>query len=228
MEIEGSSIDPGELPAADCFQLPHLLHHFADQPAPYSSRRFDSAFAAAVVFVVVVVLVVAAAAVAFEAALQPFLADPSWQVSAGVAFPALPTVAVEAGVVGSFSAAAAAFVVVTGLAHLSVGAAAAWAQLPTSFPEVLAAAVVPSAPCSQTPVESTLAPLPCPYQGGLLPSVLVAADGVGAVASCQLGQPVFVEAEHVPSFSVHLPLVESSWQSPQQQAEDLWTAVVGT
>lgn len=204
-----------------------MLHHFADQPAPYSSRRFDSAFATAAVAVFVVVVVVAAAVVV-EAALQPFLADPSWPVSAGVAFPALPTVAAEAGVVDSFSAAAAAFVAATGLAHLSVGAAAAWAQLPTSFPEVLAAAVVPSAPCSQTPVESTLAPLPCPYQGGILPSVLVAADGVGAVASCQLGQPVFVAAERVPSFSVHLLLAESSWQSPQQQAEDLWAAVVGT
>lgn len=185
--------------------------------------------AAVAAFVAVVAVVVAAAVVAV-AALEPFLADPSWQVSAGVAFPALATVAAEAGAVGSFSVAASASVVASGLAHLPVEVAAAWAQLPTSFPEVLAAAVVPSAPCSlaSVPEGLTLVPLPCPFQGGLLPSVLVVADGVGAVASCQLVQPAFAATERVPSYAVRRPLAGSSWLSPQLQVGDLWAAVVGT
>lgn len=128
--------------------------------------------------------------------------------------------------VGSFSAAVDAFVVASDLAHLPVeAAAAAWAQIPPSFPEVLAAA--PSAPCSLmfVPVGLTLVALPCQYQGGLLPFVPVA---VGAVASCQLAQPVSVATEPVPSFAVHLPLAESSWLSPQLQPEDLKVAVAGT
>lgn len=186
--------------------------------------------AAVAAFVAAVAVVVVAAAVVVVAALQPFLAEPSWQVSAGVAFPALPTVAAEAGAVGSFSVAAAASVMASGLVHLPVEVAAAWAQLPISFPEVLAAAVVPSVPCSLAPVPAglTLVLLPCPLQGGLLPSVLVAADGVGAVASCQLVQPAFAATERVPSSAVRLPLAGSSWLSPQLQVGDLWTAVVGT
>lgn len=185
---------------------------------------------AAVAAFVAVVVVVVVAVVVVVTALQPFLADPSWQVSAGVAFPALPTVAAEAGVVGSFSAAAAASVVPSGLAHLPVELAAAWPQLPTSFPEVLAVAVVPSAPCSLASVTAglTLVPLPCPFQGGLLPSVLVVADGVGAGVSSQLAQPAFAATERVPSSSVRLPLAGSSWLSLQLQPGDLWTAVVGT
>lgn len=222
MEIAGSVKDPAGLPEADCQLLPHLLCHSADLPAPYSSRHFDSAFGelAVVAFVVVV-------AVAEGAALQPFLVEPSWQASAGLAYPVLATVAAEAEVVGLFSAAVEAFVVASGLAHLPVeAAAAAWAQLPPSFPEVLAA--VPSALCSLmfVPARLFLVALPCQSQGGLLPSVPVAADG--AAASCQLAQPAFEASEPVPSFAVHLPLAGSSWLSPQLQAEDLKVAVAGT
>lgn len=177
--------------------------------------------------VVEFVVVVAAAAAAEGAALQPFLVEPSWQVSAGLAYPAPATVAAEAEVVGSFLAAVDAFVVAFGLAQLPVGvAAAAWAQLPPSFPEILAAA--PSALCSLmfVPARLFLVALPCQSQGGILPSVPVAADG--AAASCQLAQPAFVASEHVPSFAVHLPLAGSSWLSPQLQAEDLKFAVAGT
>lgn len=222
MENAGSAKVPAGLPGADCQLLPRLLHHSADLPAPYSSRHFDLAFG----MLAVVEFVVAAAV---GAALQPFPAELSWQVSAGLAYPALPTVAAEAEVVGSFSAAVDAFVVPSDLAHLLVeavaDAAAAWAQLLPSFPEVLAAA--PSAPCSLmfVPAGLTLVALPCQYQGGLLPFVPVA---VGAVASCQLAQPAFVATEPVPSFAVHLPLAESSWLSPQLQAEDLKVAVAGT
>lgn len=222
MEIAGSAKDPVGLPEADCQLLPHLLCHSADQPAPYSSRRFDSAFG--VLAVVAFVVVVAAAE---GAALQPFLVEPSWQVSAGLAYPAPATAAAEAEVVGSFLAAVDAFVVVSGLAQLPVGvAAAAWAQLPPSFPEILAAA--PSALCSLMFVPARLfrVALPCQSQGGLLPSVPVAADG--AAASCQLAQPAFVASEPVPSFAVHLPLAGSSWLSPQLQVEDLKIAVAGT
>lgn len=223
MENAGSAKVPAGLLGADCQLLPRLLLHSADQPALYSSRHFDLAFG----MLVVVAFVVAAAV---GAASQPFLAEPSWQVSAGLAYPAQPTVAAEVGVVGSFSAAVDAFVVPSDLAHLPVepaaaADAAAWAQLPPSFPEVLAAA--PSAPCSLmfVPVGLILVALPCQYQGGLLPSVPVA---VGAEASCQLAQPAFVATEPVPSFAVHLQLAESSWLSLQLQAEDLKVAVAGT
>lgn len=128
--------------------------------------------------------------------------------------------------VDSFSAAVDAFVEASGLAHRPVEAAvAAWAQLP-SFPEVLVAA--PSAPCSLmfVPARLSLVALPYQFQGGPLPSVPVSADG--AAASFLLARLVYVASEPVPFSAVHLPLAGSSWQSPQQQVEDLQVAVAGT
>lgn len=119
----------------------------------------------------------------------------------------------------SFSAAVDAFVGASDLAQRPVEAAvAAWARLP-SFPEVLVAA--PSAPCSLmfVPARLSLVALPYQFQDGPLRSVPVAADG--AVASCLLGRLVFVATEPVPFSAVHLPLAESSWQSPQLLPEDL-------